>query len=255
VRRNSEIVVPEWARKIEDMRRSRKLSQEGFGSRLGVSAMAVSRWERAVSEPTGETYIRLGNLADAPLCWFFWKRAGLRLSDVTRVLPEANQRMAANSVCDAQFVSAGTRKKISPEKADLVVIPFLSVHAGTPGVPGDHHDLTDISPESVLAAPRDWCPNPPSTVCLRVKGDSMSPLILDGYIIAVDTSATENDDLVGHIVVAWHREQGLLVSRLIRFDHMDALVSDRREYDAVSITAGSDWRIVGKVLWWTGRAR
>ena len=135
------------------------------------------------------------------------------------------------------------------------MIPFLPVHAGTPGVQGDHHDLTDISPESVLAAPRDWCPNPPSTVCLRVKGDSMSPLILDGYIIAVDTSATENDDLVGHIVVAWHREQGLLVSRLIRFDHMDALVSDRREYDSVSITAGSDWRIVGKVLWWTGRAR
>jgi hypothetical protein len=42
---------------------------------------------------------------------------------------------------------------------------------------------------------------------------------------------------------------------MIRFDHMDALVSDRREYEAVSITAGSDWRIVGKVLWWTGRAR
>ena len=70
----------------------------------------------------------------------------------------------------------------------------------------------------------------------------MSPLILDGYIVAVDTSSTENDNLVGQIVVAWHREQGLLVS-------------DRREYEAVSITAGSDWRIVGKVLWWTGRAR
>jgi phage repressor protein C with HTH and peptisase S24 domain len=83
----------------------------------------------------------------------------------------------------------------------------------------------------------------------------MSPLILDGYIVAVDTSCTENNDLVGQIVVAWHRERGLLVSRLIRFDHIDALVSDRREYDAVSITAGSHWRIVGKVLWWTGRAR
>lgn len=255
MRRNSEIVVPEWARKIEDMRRDRKLSQEGFGGRVGVSAMAVSRWERGVSEPTGETYIRLGNLADAPLCWFFWKRAGLRLSDITRVLPDARQRTTSNHVFDAQLVSAGSKKKISPEKADLVVIPFLPVHAGTPGVQGDQHDLTDISAESVLAAPRDWCPNPASTVCLRVKGDSMSPLVLDGYIIAVDTSATENDNLVGQIVVAWHREQGLLVSRLIRFDHMDALVSDRREYDSVSITAGSDWRIVGKVLWWTGRAR
>src|ERR1035437_2778168 len=111
MRRRSEIAVPEWAHKIEDMRQTRKLSQEGFGNRVGVSAMAVSRWERGVAEPTGETYIRLGNLADAPLCWFFWKRAGLRLSDVTRVLPDANQRMAANSVFDAQFVSAGSKNE------------------------------------------------------------------------------------------------------------------------------------------------
>lgn len=255
MRRRSEIPVPEWARKIEEMRLARKLSQEGFGSRVGVSAMAVSRWERGVAEPTGETYIRLGNLAGAPLCWFFWKRAGLRLSDVTRVLPEASRRLAGNRLFDVQFVNAGSKKKQSLAKVDLVAIPLLPVHAGTIGAKGDTTDLTDIAPESVLAAPADWCPNPAYTVCLRVKGNSMSPLILDGYVVAVDTSATENDNLVGQIVVAWHREQGLLVSRLIRFDHMDALVSDRREYEAVSITAGSAWRIVGKVLWWTGRAR
>jgi transcriptional regulator with XRE-family HTH domain len=255
VRRNSETIVPEWSRKIEDMRHERKLSQEGFGNRLGVSAMAVSRWERGVAEPTGETYIQLGNLAEAPLCWFFWKRAGLRLADITRVLPEANRRFAENRAFDVELVKAGSNKKHSLGKVDLVAIPLLPVHAGTRGVQGDTSDLTDIAPESVMAAPRDWCPNPVSTVCLRVKGNSMSPLILDGYILAVDTSATENDDLVGQIVVAWHRERGLLVSRMIRFDHMDALVSDRREYEAVSITAGSEWRIVGKVLWWTGRAR
>ena len=67
MRRRSVIAVPEWAHKIEDMRQTRKLSQEGFGNRVGVSAMAVSRWERGVAEPTGETYILLGNLADAPL--------------------------------------------------------------------------------------------------------------------------------------------------------------------------------------------
>ena len=129
MRRKSDIVVPEWSRKIEDMRQTRKLSQEGFGSRVGVSAMAVSRWERGVAEPTGETYIRLGNLAEAPLCWFFWKRAGLRLSDVTRVLPEANRRFAENRIFDVQVVNAGSQKKHSLAKVDLVAIPLLPVHA------------------------------------------------------------------------------------------------------------------------------
>ena len=251
----AKLVAPEWSLKIEDIRRSRRLSQVDFGTQLGVSAMTVSRWERGIAEPTGETYIRLGNIAGDPLCWFFWKRAGLRLSDVTRVLPGAHRRFAQSRTADAHLVHAGSGEEHPLKKFNLVAIPLLPVHAGAPGAMGDSVDLAEIPPESVMAAPIKWCPNPASTMCLRVKGDSMSPLILDGYIIAVDASQIEKDDLVGQIVVASHREKGLVVSRLIRFDHMHALVSDHREYGSVPVTAGSEWQIVGKVLWWTGRAR
>jgi transcriptional regulator with XRE-family HTH domain len=253
--RKTGIPPQEWSLKIESLRQGRKLSQADFGRQLGVSAMAVSRWERGVAEPTGETYIRLGNLADESLCWFFWKRAGLRLSDVMRVLPEAHRRLAESRIPNVSLVRAGSSKKHSWKKAALVAIPLLPVHAGTTGSQGDNIDLAEIPPESVLAAPAEWCPNPASTMCLRVKGNSMSPLILDGYIIAVDSSDVEHDKVVGQIVVALHKEKGLLVSRLLRFDHTDVLVSDQREYEALPVAAGSDWRIVGKVLWWTGRAR
>jgi len=253
--RKAEIVPPEWSLKIEGLRQARMQSQADFGRQLGVSAMAVSRWERGVAEPSGETYIRLGNLADNSLCWFFWKRAGLQLSDVMRVLPEAQRRLAKSRIPNVSVVHAGSIKKHSWKKANLVAIPYLPVHAGTPGCTGDNIDLAEIPPESVLAAPAEWCPNPASTICLRVKGNSMSPLILDGYILAVDTSDVEHNSVAGQIVVASHKEKGLLVSRLIRFDHTDVLVSDQREYEALPVAAGSEWRIVGKVLWWTGRAR
>ncbi len=37
--------------------------------------------------------------------------------------------------------------------------------------------------------------------------------------------------MLGQIVVAWNRdEKRLLVSRLIRFDHTDALISDERRF-------------------------
>jgi SOS-response transcriptional repressor LexA/DNA-binding XRE family transcriptional regulator len=253
--RDAKAVPPEWSLKIEGLRRGRALSQADFGLQLGVSAMAVSRWERGVAEPPGETYIRLGNMAGDPLCWFFWKCAGLRLSDVTRVLPPARRRLARSRMPDIHIVRAGSGRKHALEKSSLVAVPLLPVHAGTPGSTGDNVDLFEVTPESVLAAPADWCPNHAYTVCLRVKGDSMSPLILDGYIIAVDTSETSHDELVGQIVVAAHKEKGLLVSRLIRFGNTDALVSDHREYESLPVTARSDWRVVGKVLWWTGRAR
>lgn len=217
--------------------------------------MAVSRWERGVAQPAGETYIRLGNFAGDPLCWFFWKRAGLRLSDVTRVLTATRRRLAESRMPEVQIVRAGGKKKQTLKQVSLVAIPLLPVHAGTSGFDGDTVDLAESIPESVLAAPSEWCPNPASTVCLRVKGNSMSPLILDGYIIALDTSEVRPEKLVGQIVVASHKEKGLLVSRLIRFDHTDALVSDRREYESFPVSPSSEWRIIGSVLWWTGRAR
>jgi phage repressor protein C with HTH and peptisase S24 domain len=114
--------------------------------------------------------------------------------------------------------------------------------------------LEQVQAESILAAPIAWCPNPKSMICLRVKGNSMSPLILDGYVIAVDTHDVHHEKLVGQIVVAWNVEMGLIVSRLIRFDYTDALVSDRREYESISLAPEAQWRIIGKVLWWIGKA-
>jgi SOS-response transcriptional repressor LexA len=253
--RRSEVVPPEWSLNIEGFRHGRRLSQAEFGAQLGVSAMAVSRWERGVAKPSGEKYIRMGNMAGDPLCWFFWRCAGLRLSDVERVLPRASRRFAQHRVLDVRIARAGSAQKHPLKNAGLVAIPLLPVQAGTPGSWGDNVDLAEISPEAVLAAPKEWCLHPASTVCLRVKGNSMSPLILDGYILAVDTSEIESARLEGQIVVAAHQQKGLLVSRLIRFDHTDVLVSDHREYEPVPVTTGSEWRIVGKVLWWTGRAR
>lgn len=246
----------EWSRAIETLRRSLKLSQAELGKRLETSAMAVSRWERGESQPPADGYIRLGKLAGDPLCWFFWGRAGLNTADVIRVLPKARRRFLNDRSTDLRVVHAGARKERPSENTAFVAIPLLPVSAATPGQGGDKvYDLDQLKPEAMLAAPAEWCPNPASTISLRVRGNSMSPLILDGYIIAIDTSSDAVEELVGQIVVASNIEQGLLVSRLIRFDRTDVLVSDHREFDSVSLIGPSGWRIIGKVLWWTGRAR
>ena len=101
--------------------------------------------------------------------------------------------------------------------------------------------------------PATGVPIPAHTSCLRVHGRSMMPLIHDGYIIVVDTSQTNRLKLYGQIVVAAHKEQGLVVSRLQRFDHTEVLVPENREYESTSVSTHG-WRIVAKVLWWIGRA-
>jgi SOS-response transcriptional repressor LexA len=81
----------------------------------------------------------------------------------------------------------------------------------------------------------------------------MMPLLHDGYIVAVDKSQNNRRKLYGQIVVAAHKEQGLIVSRLHRFDSTEVLVPENREHESIAISS-SDWRIVAKTLWWIGRA-
>ena len=253
--RKSASALLEWSRKILAFRHARKLTQSGLAKELNTSGMAVSRWERGEAEPSAEAYIRLGHLAGDPLCWFFWGRAGLSTADLKRILPATRRRLRQDRIANIQIVHAGAARVKSLKPTNFVAIPVLPVHAATPGEDAEEvTDLDQLKPEAIWAAPAEWCPNPAKTVSLRVKGNSMSPLILDGYIIAVDMSDVPRDELLGQIVVAWNAQaKKLLVSRLIRFNHTDALISDQREYQTVSLSPESQWRIMGRVLWWTGR--
>jgi SOS-response transcriptional repressor LexA len=90
----------------------------------------------------------------------------------------------------------------------------------------------------MIAAPQDWCPNPMATSCLRVRGNSIAPLIYDGYILACrGLHAKRPSKLDGKIVIAWHKDSGLTVSRLRRYDHTEVLQPGNRDY--ASITMGS----------------
>jgi phage repressor protein C with HTH and peptisase S24 domain len=133
--------------------------------------------------------------------------------------------------------------------------PLLPIREATPGPEGDQvADLDQLNPKRYGRPPPHWCPNPRATISLGVAGNSMSPLILDGYVVAVDTSSVSRDHLVGKIVVDWNpKEKALLWSRRIRFDHTEALVSDQRGRQSILLANGSHWRIVGRVLWWAGR--
>jgi SOS-response transcriptional repressor LexA len=242
----------EWARRILALRHRLKLSQSDLGKQMNSSAMAVSRWERGVQAPPANVYIQLGNLTGDPECWYFWGQAGLSSDDLMRVLPAVRSRKRQDHMVRLQVVHAGTRQQIKHAE-ELVAIPVLPVVAATHGGTGDSVEkLGQVPPDSMLAAPSNWCPNPAHTSCLRVRGRSMMPLIHDGYIIVIDTSQTSHPKLYGQIVVAAHKEHGLIVSRLQRFDHTEVLVPENREYESTAVSTNG-WRIVAKILWWIGR--
>ncbi len=217
--------------------------------------MAVSRWERGVQEPGSHSYIEMGNLAGAPQCWYFWGRAGLRSEDVMKVMPRTRQRVRRHDDPNLEIVMAGSGTKKAARKVTIVAVPLLSVVAGSHGEKGDDVlALHDAQVVSLIAAPKDWCPNPESMSCLRVRGESMVPTIGDDYIVAVDSSQIDRNKLNGKIVIAWNKDKGLSVSRFRRFDHTELLQPDNPQYETVTLNKSSNFKVVAKVLWWIGRA-
>ena len=247
---------PEWARLVRELRQELSLNQAELALRLHYSAMAISRWERGEQEPTDRAYIELGNLARNPKCWYFWGRAGLHSENLLRVMPKMRDRLQTSAFASLEIARAGSgAQKPHLQKPKLVAIPLLKVVAATHGETGGHpSNLLSGPVESMIAAPRDWCPNPATTSCLRVRGNSMSPLIQDGYILAVDYSQSDQMLLNGKIVIAWHKDRGLTVSRLRRFDHTEVLEPENHGYEAITLGAKQRWTILAKVLWWIAMA-
>ena len=82
----------------------------------------------------------------------------------------------------------------------------------------------------------------------------MMPLIYDGYILGADSSQIHPAKLDGKVVIAWHKDMGLMVSRMQRYGNTDVLRPENREYEPIVLNSKQNWKILAKVLWWIGNA-
>jgi len=227
---------PVWAEPIKMLRKKLVLTQAQLAAELGVSGMAVSRWERGAQEPPAQYYISMGNLVGSPECWIFWRFAGLRREDVQRVANDA------------------PRPEDIPTQPpqDTVSIPVLKIAAtdGSEPVSSIPMSLADADIEFHIGVPRWWCTETCQVVGVRVMGRSMSPLIPNGSVVAVDTSEQTKSKLSDKIVVATRDEQTFKIAWLRESRGEYFLTPENRDFQAVSVISDPRLRLIGRVLWW-----
>lgn len=228
---------PVWAEPIKELRKKLGFTQADLAAELGVSGMAVSRWERGVQEPPAQYYISMGNMIGSPECWIFWRFAGLRREDVQRVAGEPLPRADEIPTQPAQ---------------ETVSIPVLRIAAsdGSGVAFGGPMSLSDADIEFHIGVPRWWCTETCQVVGIRVVGRSMSPLIDNGSVVAVDSTEQTKSKLSDKIVVATRDEQQFKIAWLRESRGEYFLVPENREFPPVPISGDSRWRVIGRVLWW-----
>lgn len=221
---------PEWALEIERLRGRLNLSQAALAKILNVSAMAPSRWERGINEPTGEIYIQMGRLAGPPQCWTFWRRAGLEKQDIAKVLSQS-------------AIDTGNED----QDAGLALLPIVKLswsgELGRDGVPQQQ-----VAEQ--IAVPRHWCPHPEQTVCIHVEDDFMAPDFRKGYVVAVDLAVNKSRDLVQQFVaVRW--QESLLIRSLQATPEGLVLAANDSTVPPVSLNRPAV--LLGKAMWWVGQ--
>lgn len=246
-------ILQEWASKITALRERLGINQAELARRMECSAMTVSRWERSLLKPSAQHFIQLGNLGNKSEAWFFWEMGGIQASKMADALSSSSRSRKGLDVPTLQRAHAGA--SAHAHKGDLVGLPLLKAVMGSHGVSGDHRtSFRTIPSTEIIGAPAPWCPNPGYTSLLRVKGHSMEPLIRNGDIVAIDSFQTERSDLYDKVVVASSEKKGLCVSRLRRYDNLDVLEGENRQFRPVVLNKASGWRIVARVLWWISAA-
>ena len=243
---------PEWSGRIRRLLDRLKLTQAALAEHLGVSPATVSRWLKGSLEPSGKTYVALGNLIGSPDGIYFWERAGMEPSS----FPDANLRVILSSLQvklkDFKLVAGkGLSQRVMADQSAAVVIPLLNLTAyGDRVPPKENVTLSQAKVEEVLLAPARWCPHPESMISMHVCGDSMVPLIHENAIIVVDTAVTDRKHLHQKIAVFSHRDLGFKLARFQRLSSSDILVSANHKYAPLDVSDASQWKVLGKVQWW-----
>ncbi len=244
--------------KIKELRDSLALSQEQLARRLDVTKKTVAEWEQARQLPSPERSLQLARLAPpGDLRRWFIRQALDRIGADDSLVEDA--LLARRRGRQAPLPAPGLRVIPSADWSDrfralegldsYVPIPFLR-DAAAAGAP---REISETDVEGYALIQYAWCPNPDDFTCVRVHGDSMSPVLHDGAVVAIDHS--QCDPLALHQkMVAARLNDGVTIKWLDRRpDGTLLLVPENKSHSPIPLPRTQSNPIIGLVSWWWNR--
>lgn len=234
------------------MREQKGLTMARFGELFGVSPMTVSRWERGLNRKFDPQHLSaLADMARNERKWLFFERAGMSRDQIAEGVKAAAHPI--NIALSVSPPSAVTPARFGKRTDDLISVSVLRDSAAA----GQPRFINEKDIESFILVPnsREFAPHPSSLVAVKIKGDSMSPFLEDGYIAVIDTADSSRRSLYNEMVAARDPEGAVTIKWLRNNGKEEILMPQHTaiRHQPVIITGNDDWKIIGKVVWWVGK--
>jgi SOS-response transcriptional repressor LexA len=212
---------PEIAGAFRAARKSIGLSQEELACVIGGSQDAISRWERGIDSPPVSALIALTEMLPEEERAWWREQTGQHSAKKVTEDGEQNVRLVP-LLRDAIAAGSG---RIVDEQEVVAQIPFLS----------------------------QWLPKGGSLYALKVRGESMAPIINDGNVVIVNIRQRDPAKLVERMVCA--REGDFVTVKWLRRDGNTYLLVPQHTSPAYPVRIMrrvGDFSIVGEVVKWIG---
>jgi len=217
-----------------------------FARSIGANHQAVHNWLAGASSPGAKALEQMWRVHQIDPLWLLTGEQRLRGPVTLGVTPPGLPRAQAEAATD--FL----RDEIRRDR--FVAVPLLA-DAIAGGRPREIR-AEDVEDYAVIHA--DWCPHPEHTTCLRVRGDSMAPILADGSLVAVDHRRRDPFRLDGQMV-AFRQGDGASVKwcKVVGRDLVLGLPENKDTIaeDSLLLFRGEDITdcVIGSVVWWWGR--
>jgi SOS-response transcriptional repressor LexA len=217
--RTQSVSIPGIGSKVRDLRERLGLGQIAFAQALGIDQAAIARWEKDTRPLPVRMVLKIAEIAPEDERAWWLGRAGVK----------------------AQTVAT--------DEKDIRHIPLLrdAAAAGTPRA------INEKEIESVLAFPRELLPRGGKLTAIRISGDSMAPILNEGYIVMIDELENDIHNLVERMVAARDAE-GVTIKWLRKSGKHYVLVPQHitPRHQVYVIDRESNFDIVGAVVKWIG---
>jgi len=252
------LVPKDISLQIKELRRILDLSQEQLARRLEVTKKTVAEWEQGRQPPSPERLLQLAKLAPpGEMRHWLTRHALLSIGAETNLVLEAllNGRTGGPGP-----LPGGDLRVVAPaDWSDrLRALEGLDHYAAVPllrdpAAAGAARAISESDIEGYVLVPYGWCPDTQNFTCLRVRGDSMTPILNDGAIAGVDH--TQRDPALLHQqLVAARYEDGVTIKWLERQpDGALLLVPENKSHATLHLPRAEGNPIIGGVSWYWNR--
>lgn len=229
--------------RIQKIRKSKGLTQKAFAKPLKISQNYLSQIESGQRGPSIELLCSIKSRYGISLDWLLTGKGQSPFAEAKENLPISVPELKIIALDEAR-----KRFEKNDRVEDFVPVPLLSDRAAA-GQPA-YIDESDIEGYAVIY--RSWVRNEKMHTAVRIRGDSMGPLLMDGYIVGIDHTQTDPNKLNNKIVAARY-EDGVTIKYFCHDKHCWILYSSNRHYPPIHIRKqDGPSPVIGKVVWWWG---